>query len=127
MVKHLPYRYRDFAYAAAEASLAARDQGKFHAMHLRLIERSPALDRESLIRCAREVGLDVARFTADLDGLRHRKEIDADLALAEKMDLYTTPSFFINGIKLVGNRPIEQFRENIDRELAASGAKGGAR
>ncbi len=126
-MKHLPYRYRDFSYPSAEASLAARDQGKFYPMHLLLLERSPSLDRESLLRCAQELGLDRKRFTADLDGLRHKKEIDADLALAEKLDLYTTPSFFINGIKLVGNRPIEQFREIIDRELSAAGTAGSAR
>ena len=124
MVKHLPYRYRDFSYIAAEAAMAARDQGKFHEMHVLLLERSPALDRESLIRYARELSLDVPRFTKDLDTLAHRKEIDRDLKLAETLDLYTTPTLFINGIKVVGDRPIEALRSVVDRELAGSGAGG---
>jgi len=37
VVKHLPYRYRDFSLLAAEASMAARDQGKFREMHVLLL------------------------------------------------------------------------------------------
>jgi len=125
VVKHLPYRYRDFSLLAAEASLAARDQGKFREMHTLLHERSPALSREKLIAYAAELGLDTKRFTADLDSLRHKPEIDRDLGLAEKMDLYSTPSFFINGIKVIGNRPFEYFREILDRELSGRPPKGG--
>ena len=95
VIKHLPYRYRDFSTLAAEASLAARDQGKFPEMHSLLHERSPALSRENLIAYAAELGLDTKRFTADLDSLRHKPEIDRDLRLAEHLDLYSTPSFFI--------------------------------
>jgi len=125
VVKHLPYRYRDFSFLAAEASLAARDQGKFHEMHVLLHERSPALSRENLIGYATELGLDTKRFTSDLDTLRHKEAIERDLRLAETLDLYNTPSFFINGIKVLGNRPIEYFREILDRELAGAPRKGG--
>lgn len=124
MVKHLPYRYRDDSHRAAEASLAARDQGKFREMHRLLLERSPKLDRDSLIRCARELKLDVARFTRDLDAMRHKNEIDRDVKLAEGLDLYNTPTIFINGIKYVGDRPIEVYRAVIDRELEAAGRGG---
>lgn len=120
-MKHLPYRYRDYSYIAAEASLSARDQGKFHEMHRLLLDRSPKLDRASLIACARELKLDVARFTKDLDGLRHKAEIDRDLKLGETLDLYNTPTIFVNGVKLVGDRPIEAYRAVIDRELRTSG------
>ena len=124
VVKHSPYRYRDFSLVAAEASLAARDQGKFHEMHVLLLSRSPKLDRESLIACAKELKLDVPRFTKDLDTMAHKKEIDRDLKLAEGLDLYTTPTLFINGIKVTGDRPFESYQEVIDRELKLSGAGG---
>ena len=121
MVKHLPYRYRDDSRIAAEASLAARDQGKFREMHLLLLERSPKLDRASLIGCAQALKLDVSRFTKDLDTMRHQREIDGDLKLANTLDLYNTPTIFINGVKLLGDRPIDEYRTVIDRELKAAG------
>lgn len=124
MVKHLPYRYRDFSYLAAEASMAARDQGKFREMHVLLLERSPALSRANLIAYAKELGLDVPRFTKDLDGMAHRKEIDRDVKLAEGLDLYTTPTLFINGIKVTGDRPFDAYKAVIDQELKGAGAAG---
>ena len=124
MVKHLPYRYRDYSRIAAEASLAARDQGKFGEMHHLLLDRSPKLDRGSLVGYAKELKLDVPRFTRDLDTMRHQPEIDRDLKLAESLDLYNTPSIFINGVKLLGDRPIEEYRTVIDRELKAAGPGG---
>ena len=124
MVKHLPYRYRDYSHIAAEASLAARDQGKFREMHLLLLDRSPKLDRESLIGYAKELKLDVPRFTKDLDTMRHNPEIDRDLKLAETLDLYNTPTIFINGVRLLGDRPLETYKAVIDAELKAAGARG---
>ena len=124
MVKHLPYRYRDDSRIAAEASLAARDQGKFREMHLLLLDRSPKLDRASLIGCAQELKLDVPRFTKDLDTMRHQPEIERDLKLAEALGLYNTPTIFINGVKLLGDRPIEEYRTVIDRELKTAGQGG---
>ena len=124
VVKNMPYRYRDHSYIAAEAALAARDQGKFREMHLLLLERSPKLDRTNLIAYAKELKLDVPRLTKDLDTMRHKKEIDRDVKLGESLDLYTTPTIFINGVKLQGDRPIEAYRTVIERELKAAG-KGG--
>lgn len=123
-MKHLPYRYRDYSRLAAEASLAARDQGKFREMHLLLLDRSPKLDRASLIDCAKELKLDVPRFTKDLDTMRHKQEIDRDLKLGESLDLYNTPTIFINGVKLLGNRPLETYKAVIDAELKTAGTGG---
>jgi len=124
VVKHLPYRYRDYSYPAAEASLAARDQGKFREMHLLLLDRSPKLDRDSLIDVAKELKLDLPRFTKDLDAMRHKKEIDQDGKLAEGLDLYNTPTIFINGLKFLGDRPFEAYKAVIDQELKAAGSGG---
>ncbi len=117
VIKNYPYRYRDYSRIAAEASLAARDQGKYWEMHDLLIRRSPKLDRTSLIGYARELGLDVTAFASSLDSQKHKTEIDQDLDLAVKLDLYNTPTFFINGRKVVGERPFEYLKKIIDEEL----------
>lgn len=121
VIKNYPYKYRDFARIAAEASLAAGDQGKYWEMHEILITRSPKLDRASLISYAGELGLDVQKFTESIDRGKHGKEIDRDLQLAQSLDLYNTPTFYINGRQLVGDRPFEYFRKIIDEELNQTG------
>ncbi len=119
-IKHYPYKYRDFSFLAAQAAEAARAQGKFWEMHdLMLAEKR--LDRDSLIGYARKLGLDEARFTRELDSEKYLPRVIDDLEMAKKLDIYQTPTFIINGRKLVGERPIETFREMIDEELAKKG------
>lgn len=120
VVKNYPYIYRDYSHLAAEASLAARDQGKYWEMHDLLLKRSPKLDRASLITYAQELGLDTKKFTESIDGNKHSLEIERDKKLAQGMDLYNTPTFFINGRKVVGDRPFEYFKKIIDEELSVA-------
>ena len=120
VVKNYPYIYRDYSHIAAEATLAARDQGKYWEMHDLLLKRSPKIDRASLITYAQELGLDTKKFTESIDGKKHSAEIERDKKLAVDMDLYSTPTFFINGIKVVGDRPFEYFKKIIDEEMSAS-------
>jgi protein-disulfide isomerase len=121
VIKNYPYKYRDFAKISAEASLAAGDQGKYWEMHDILLTRSPKLDRASLIAYAGELGLDVQKFTESIDSGSHAKEIDGDVKLAESIDLYNTPTFYINGRQIVGERPFDYFTKIIDEELAKGG------
>jgi protein-disulfide isomerase len=116
-LKNYPYKYRDYSHLAAEALLAAGDQGKYWEMHDIMIKNSPKLDRQSLISYAEDLHLDVKKFTSDLDTKKHAKEIDEDEKLALSLDLYNTPTFFINGRKVIGNRPYEYFKKIIDEEL----------
>jgi len=117
VIKNYPYKYRDFSYIAAEASLAAGDQGKYWEMHDLLIKRSPELDRDRLITYAKEIGLDVRVFTASLDTRKHAASIERDKKLAVDLDLYNTPTFFINGRKVIGERPYEYLKKIIEEEL----------
>jgi len=117
VIKNYPYKYRDYSRLAAEASLAAREQGKYWEMHDILIKRSPKLDRQSLIGYAKELGLDVAKFTASIDSQKYKAEIDRDVKLAADMDVYNTPTFYINGRQVIGERPFEYFKKIIDEEL----------
>lgn len=117
MVKNYPYKYRDHSRIAAQAFLAATDQGRGWEMHDLLLKHSPRLDRTSLLEYARSLGLDMTRFTADLDGMKHDGLIQQDLNLALSLDLYNTPTFFINGRKVIGNRRFEYLQAIVEEEL----------
>lgn len=117
VVKFLPYKYRDFAFISAEAALAAHEQGKFDEMHHLLLKRSPKLDRASHLGYARELGLDTAKFQQALDSNKFAPLINRDLALGKELDLYNTPSFFINGRKVVGNVPYEYLKKIVTEEM----------
>lgn len=119
VVKFYPYKYRDFARISAEAALAAADQGKFWEMHHLLLKKSPELDRERLFAYAKELGLDMGLFTKAMDSHKHSSIIDRDLKLALDLDLYNTPTFFINGRKVMGNVPYEYLKKVVDEELNA--------
>lgn len=121
VIKNYPYKYRDFSKIAAEATLAARDQGKYWEMHDLLLARSPKLDRASLIAYAGELGLNVKKFSESIDNGKHAPEIDRDLKLAESIDLYNTPTLYINGRQIVGERPFAFFKKIIDEELYTAG------
>ena len=121
VIKNYPYKYRDFARIAAKASLAAREQGKYWEMHDLLLSRSPKLDRASLLSYAGELGLDEKKFSESIDSTRHEETIDRDLKLAEVLDLYNTPTFYINGRQVIGERPLEYFRKILDEEFSQAG------
>lgn len=117
VIKFFPYRYRDYARIAAEAAVEAWRQGKFSEMHELLIKRSPKLDRDSLISYAKELNLDINRFIEAIDNQKGADIIERDLKLAKELDLYVTPAFYINGIKVLGVRDREYFKEIILKEL----------
>lgn len=123
VIKNYPYKYRDFSKIAAIASLAAQEQGKYWEMHDILLTRSPKLDQKSLLVYAEELGLDMAQFTKALASPELAKEVEGDVQLAESIDLYNTPTIYINGLQIVGERPFDYFKKIIDAQLAEAGIK----
>ncbi len=117
VIKNYPYKYRDYSHIAAEASLAALDQGRYWEMHDMLLKNSPKLDRDSLIKYAKEIGLNVKTFTDCIDRMKHSALIERDKKLALSLDLYNTPTFFINGRKVVGDVPYDYLKKVVEEEL----------
>jgi len=106
------------AMSAAEAAMAANAQGKFTAMNEKLLANSTALSRDKYLQIAAEIGLDVKRFTDDLDTNAFKKSIEAQTAEAMKVGATGTPASFVNGRFLSGAQPYEAFKKLIDEELA---------
>ncbi|HUH05302.1 MAG TPA: sigma-70 family RNA polymerase sigma factor [Kofleriaceae bacterium] len=107
------------ARLAAEAALAAEDQGKFWELHDMLMTNQQDLSREALITYAGQVGIDVPSFTNALDQRSYRDAVAADQQAGKDISVRGTPAFLINGRLMVGARPIDVFRVEIERELAA--------
>ena len=106
------------AMPAAEAAMAAAAQGKFLEMHRKLFENQQQLTREKFLSLATELGLDVDRFTKDLDSHTYAAAIQKDAKEAEDIGASGTPASFVNGRFLNGAKPYASFKELIDEELA---------
>ncbi|GMU11459.1 DsbA family protein [Corallococcus caeni] len=119
--KHQPLPFHQHAKAAAQASMAANEQGKFWEMHDKLFANQRALDRESLNKYARELKLDMNKFTIAMDSGKFDKQIEADMADGASKGANGTPTFFINGRTLVGAQPFDAFKRVIDEELKKAG------
>ena len=85
------------AEMAAEASLAARDQGKFWEMYEILFKNYRRLSSESILAMAKEIGLDMDKFKADLVSGKYKAIVDKDMADGDAAGVYGTPAFYING------------------------------
>ncbi|MGO8970563.1 MAG: DsbA family protein [Myxococcaceae bacterium] len=116
--RNLPLPMHPNAHIAAQAAMAAHAQGKFWPMHDQLFANQAALDRESLDRTAEKLGLDMARFRTDMDSAAVKARIDADVAAAAAVGVHATPSLYVNGRLYEGAPPWEQFKLDIDREIA---------
>jgi protein-disulfide isomerase len=119
--RNLPLGFHPNAMPAAEAAMEAFAQGgneKFWRLHDILFQNQRELTRENLDRWAGEVGLDMTRYRAAMDGHTHQRAIEADAALAAQIGAQGTPNSFINGIQVTGAQPFEAFKAIIDAEIA---------
>jgi len=94
----------DACLAACAAECAGR-QGRFWEYHDVLFENNEHLERESLFRYARELGLDVKTFAACLDDPATRTRIGEDVEAAARVGVNSTPTLFFNGRTIVGALP----------------------
>ncbi len=120
--RHQPLPFHNNAKAAAEASMAAHEQGKFWQLHDKMFANQQALDRAALERYASEAGLDVGKFKAALDSGKFTKVVEDDSAAGSAVGANGTPTFFINGREFVGAQPFEAFKTIIDEEIKKADA-----
>ena len=114
--------YRDFpvvgGFDAALASECANEQGAYWEFHDLLFSDEYAnLDREAFAAYAEKLDLDVEDLLACVDEERYGEEVEADARYASSLGITGTPTFFINGIPLIGAQPLEAFIQIIEYEL----------
>ncbi len=124
----LRLEWRDFPFLgqesvnAALAARAAQEQGKFWEYHDALYENqrstnSGAFSDERLVDLAYQTGLDVESFESGLTSGKYEPLVQRDFREGQNAGIQGTPSFDINGRRLVGPQPLENFEQVIEEEL----------
>jgi protein-disulfide isomerase len=118
--KNNPLSIHSHALLAHEAALAAGAQGKFWEMHDLLFASQQRLERGDLLHYAKQLHLDLTAFTDALDSHLYRPLIEKDLADARGFGVGSTPTFFVNGTKVVGAQSLEALKAIVDKDLGLS-------
>ena len=121
--KNQPLPFHPNAMPAAKAAYAAGKQGKFWEMHDLLFSNQQGLSPDTYDKYAQQLGLDMNKFHAVINDPATEAAIKADSEQGQKLGANGTPTFFIDGRKLVGAQPAEQFKSIIDDELKKKGGK----
>jgi protein-disulfide isomerase len=95
--KFMPLTMHPHSEIAARAAIAAQAQGKFWPMHHALFANGTRLEATDLEGYAKDVGLDLERFRADMRSAATTARIDADRKLADDIGVKGTPTLFVNG------------------------------
>jgi len=113
-----PLQFHQNANIAAQASECAKEQGKFWEMHGAMFANQAKLAQNDLIETAGTItGVDKNKFKACLDSGKYKDEVQKDFEAGASYGVTGTPTFFINGIPIVGARDVGSFAEIIDSEL----------
>ena len=120
---HFPLPFHNHALEASYAAAAAGLQGKFWEMHNLLYENQSVWSevgdfRPILLDFARKIGLDLQRFTRDIDGLEAATVVRDDATRGNLLGVNSTPTIFINGQMIANeNLTAEGLRKEINRRL----------
>ena len=118
--------YRDFpltnihpnATPAASAANCAADQELYWEYNDLLYSGRQNLNKTGFLAYADELGMDIEVFTECIESGRYNSEVMADFEYAANLGVSSTPTFFVNGIPIVGAQPFEVFSQLIEKELA---------
>ncbi len=102
---------------AAEAGFCAHDQGRFWEYHDVLYENAPNLSVADLKKYAAQIGLDAKQFNACLESGQHKANVDKELQDSLGNGFRGTPSFVVNGKKLIGPPSFDQLSSIVDSIL----------
>jgi Na+/H+ antiporter NhaA len=102
------------AQLAGEAAEAAAAQGRFWEMHDLLLDHQDELSHRDLAAYARDLGLDIERFTDELRRREYAPRVSEDVASADESGVSGTPTFFINGRRHYGAYDVASLTEAVE-------------
>ena len=99
-------------------AIAAKKQGHYWDMASMLYDTKP-IETKKIIDTAKKLKLDENRLWYDIISKETEKELQADIARCQKLDIEATPVMYVNGKKYVGLREYE----DIAKILVENGAQ----
>lgn len=116
--RHFPLmRIHQKALKAAEAAVAAAQEGKFLEMHEMLFANQKHLGIISLKSYAKEIGISNKSFLNNLVNGKYGVYVQDDLKYGIRLGVKGVPAFFVNGKKLEGEITEESLKESINKAL----------
>jgi protein-disulfide isomerase len=113
------------AERAGMAAECAHEQDRFWEYHEALFANQANLSQAALLGYARQVEIpDLDQFTQCLTTQKYAATVQADLLLGDRLGVSGTPTFFINGIPMMGAQPYAEFELAIEQALQDAGAQG---
>ena len=111
------------ALPASKAAVAAGKQGKFWEMHDIVFQNNRELSYDKLKEYAGKIGLNVEQWEKDFNAPDVQQQIDREMADGRAAEVTGTPTFFVNGLRLVGVQSFETFRDAVQDALDDAGGK----
>ena len=102
---------------------AAGAQGRFWEMHDWIYDSDQPVTEARVVEHARALGLDMARFAADLESPEIRARVEGDLADGRRNGVTGTPTLFVDGLRYDGAWDFYSLLEGLERPVAARVAR----
>lgn len=120
IVRDFPLSFHERARPAAVAAKCAAEQGKYWQMYKTLFANQQSLGDQDFERYADQIGIDKKKFKECVSKPPEKlaKTIDMNIETGAKLGVSGTPAFFINGRRMAGALPYEEFKKVFDEELA---------
>ncbi|MFC3839437.1 DsbA family protein [Paracoccus rhizosphaerae] len=101
--------------AAARASLASLQQGRYWQMHRAMFAIRGRAGADTALQAAKEAGLDLARLQQDMQAEQVERHITNSFLLGDHMGLMGTPSFIAGDEGAFGEYSLDDMRALIGR------------
>jgi protein-disulfide isomerase len=120
--KHFPLSIHQYGEKLARSARAAQQQGKFWEMYAALFDNQDRISPQVVDELAKGLGLDMAKFAKDVESEAVADAVSRDRKQGERLDLQSTPTFFING-RLFPSTPdfAEDLEDWINLEVELTG------
>jgi predicted DsbA family dithiol-disulfide isomerase len=113
----------DASLTAANAAECANEQGKFWSFYTYMYENVPhssdtsVYSVDNLSKIAGNIGMNTTQFSSCLSDERYNTNVTSDRNDAQGLGVDGSPTFYINGVQMVGSQSYDVYQEQIDKIL----------